>query len=164
MKINIQNLEQNLLDVEGKVEPAFLEPNLRRFYPNLVEVQARLDKFGKAYKIDVRAQTRALFKCDRCLNSYEQDVSIEQEQIYGVGSDEAVADSDIIELSANAIEIDISPVLREMFALHHPQKMLCSDSCKGICPNCGADLNTETCKCAEKAGDPRWAELKKLIK
>ncbi len=164
MKINIQNLEQNLLDVEGKIKSDFLEPNLRRFYPNEVEVLARLDKFGKGYKVDVQAQTRALYKCDRCLKSFEKDLNIRQKQIYGLSNEDDVVDSDTIELPANAIEIDISPVLSEMFTLHHPLKMLCSDSCKGICPKCGADLNTETCSCDEETGDPRWAELKKLIR
>ena len=51
MKINIQNLERNLLEVEGEINSEFLESEIRAFYPNTIHVSAKLDKFGKDYKI-----------------------------------------------------------------------------------------------------------------
>jgi uncharacterized protein len=45
-----------------------------------------------------------------------------------------------------------------------PIKYLCSDSCAGICPGCGADLNEGACGCGGKDADPRWSPLKKLLK
>jgi uncharacterized protein len=43
-------------------------------------------------------------------------------------------------------------------------KLLCNENCKGICAGCGADLNTELCKCPEKPADPRWEKLLSLKK
>ena len=53
MKINIQNLEHNVLEHEGNIETDFLEPELHRFYPHALNVRVKLDRFGKDYKIDV---------------------------------------------------------------------------------------------------------------
>ncbi len=42
-------------------------------------------------------------------------------------------------------------------------KPLCDENCKGICPNCGADLNAGTCRCDKQEIDPRLEVLKKLL-
>jgi len=164
MKINIQNLERNLLEVEGEIDSDFLGSEIRVFYPNRIKVSAKLDKFGKDYKIDVLIQTQAEYVCDRCLIQYTHDFNAQLNQVYHTGNRGEEVDADIIELPANAIEIDITPIINEAFVLHHPIKMVCQDNCQGMCTECGADLNREKCTCAEDAVDPRWAELKKIIK
>lgn len=164
MKINIQNLEENLFEIDEKINADFLEMEMRGFYPNELKVHAKVDRFGKNYKIDVRIRTNASFVCDRCLDRYEDDFSAKLNQVYRTGIDESDQDTDIIEIPANATEIDISPLLEEAIVLYHPLKMLCSEDCMGICPGCGAELNHDVCKCSEGDIDPRWEELKKLIK
>ena len=57
--------------------------------------------------------------------------------------------------------VDLEPVLREQFVLAVPYAPLCREDCKGLCPQCGIDLNTGTCGC-EKPIDPRLAALKGL--
>ena len=164
MRINIQNLEQDVLEHEGTVETDFLEPALRRFYPHTLNVRVKLDRFGKDYKIDVSIQTRAHYTCDRCLKEYEPEFSAQLSQIYETDSDRTISDDDIKILPANAVEIDIRPLLHETIVLNHPIKMVCVEECKGICPGCGVDLNVEACTCFAGEVDPRWAELKKFIK
>lgn len=164
MKINIQSLEHNVLEYEGTEETEFLEPELRRFYPHTLQVRVKLDRFGKDYKIDVSIQTRAHYTCDRCLKEYEPEFTAQLSQVYKTGSDETSSDDDIKILPANAVEVDINPLLHEAIVLHHPIKMVCNAECKGICPGCGADLNVDACTCSAGKIDPRWAELKKFIK
>ncbi len=164
MKINIQNLEQDLLELDADVRADFLDTTIRKFYPNSVAVHVLLDKFGKNYKLDVRLQTKALYICDRCLAEYEAEFSAKQRQVFHIGAQQEPVSDQIEELPANATEIDLDPYLREIILLNHPVKMLCREDCKGICPECGADLNHEACRCSEAPIDPRWAELKKLLK
>ncbi len=164
MKINIQNLEQNLLEVDTEVDADFLDRNTRKFYPNKMAVHVLLDKFGKNYKLDVQLKTTASYICDRCLTEYSADFSAKQRQVFHLGIQQEPVDDEIEELPANATEIDLNPFLREIVLLNKPVKMLCREDCKGICPVCGADLNHEACRCSEAPIDPRWAELKKLLK
>lgn len=41
--------------------------------------------------------------------------------------------------------IDLRPVVRELLVLAIPMAPVCSESCKGLCPTCGADLNHASC-------------------
>jgi uncharacterized metal-binding protein YceD (DUF177 family) len=58
-------------------------------------------------------------------------------------------------------KLDLEPLFREQFILAIPFAPLCREDCKGLCPQCGTDLNTGTCAC-EKPIDPRLAALKGL--
>ncbi|MBA3463828.1 MAG: DUF177 domain-containing protein [Deltaproteobacteria bacterium] len=57
--------------------------------------------------------------------------------------------------------IDLESLFREEFVLAIPYAPLCREDCKGLCPQCGTDLNSGTCTC-EKPIDPRLAALKGL--
>ena len=58
-------------------------------------------------------------------------------------------------------KIDLAPMTREQFVLAIPYAPLCREDCAGLCPQCGIDRNTATCKC-EKPLDPRFAALASL--
>jgi uncharacterized protein len=57
--------------------------------------------------------------------------------------------------------IDLEPLFREQFVLAIPYAPLCSETCKGLCAQCGIDRNTASCAC-ELPIDPRLAVLKGL--
>jgi uncharacterized protein len=45
-----------------------------------------------------------------------------------------------------------------------PLKVLCKEDCKGICSQCGANLNHETCSCKhEERLDPRMAAISDIF-
>ncbi len=164
MKINIQNMSDDLHEFTEQVEPVFLPKKMHDRYPETMQVQVMLDKFGKDYRLDIRIRTRAHYICDRCLAPFERDFEARMLQIFQIGPLEEGLEEEVLELSPNAVEIDMDPILSEMIVLNHPVKTLCKEDCKGICPNCGADLNHEACRCNLEKFDPRWEELRKLIK
>ena len=47
----------------------------------------------------------------------------------------------------------------EQIQLSIPMKPLCIESCLGLCVNCGANRNRESCSCQLSAGDERWVAL-----
>jgi uncharacterized protein len=59
-------------------------------------------------------------------------------------------------------EIDIKDIVREQMLLVVPIKQLCSSDCKGLCPDCGKDLNTGSCGCRDVKVDPRFSKLSEL--
>ena len=68
---------------------------------------------------------------------------------------------DYIETPDFTIELDevvISDILLSL-----PQKFLCSDDCRGLCPKCGKNLNLGDCGCDKREIDPRLAILKQLM-
>jgi uncharacterized protein len=68
------------------------------------------------------------------------------------GADEQYANSPLQDLDITYLagdHIDLQEVLREQLQLQVPFQPLCQDECKGICANCGADLNVGRCACAK---------------
>ena len=53
--------------------------------------------------------------------------------------------------------------IREYALIELPMQPLCRTDCKGICPICGADRNTEECRCQDEETDDRFAALKALL-
>ena len=53
-------------------------------------------------------------------------------------------------------------MLREQVILDAPMQPLCREDCRGLCPQCGTNLNTDACACAPAWEDPRLAALKAL--
>ena len=58
--------------------------------------------------------------------------------------------------------VDLSPLVYEQIMLQIPMRVLCSEACRGLCPQCGANLNTGDCDCPKERGDERFAVLKNL--
>ena len=58
-------------------------------------------------------------------------------------------------------ELDLEPLARDAVLLELPLAPLCSEDCKGLCPQCGANWNVTTCACVAP-GDPRWSVLDTL--
>jgi uncharacterized protein len=56
--------------------------------------------------------------------------------------------------------IDLGQLMREQFVLALPMKPLCLETCKGLCPQCGVNLNQVTCMCTRRWEDPRLSGLR----
>lgn len=72
-----------------------------------------------------------------------------------------VREEDLDVFAFDGEKVDLEPLFREQFVLTVPYAPLCSETCKGLCPQCGIDRNTASCTC-EKPIDPRLAPLKGL--
>ncbi len=66
-------------------------------------------------------------------------------------------------VEAKDFNLDIYDVIMSDVLLELPTKFLCKDTCKGICPNCGKNLNEGNCKCYKGMVDPRFEILRQLI-
>ncbi|BDQ33718.1 YceD family protein [Pseudodesulfovibrio portus] len=99
--------------------------------------------------------------CDRCAGLFEQEIDVAFDTF------EQLPDGEYDEVPRvreenGQLQLDLGAVLWEEFALTLPFKPLCSEECKGICPGCGKDLNTEACVCEQEEGDERLAVFRNL--
>lgn len=103
-------------------------------------------------------QGRYVTSCRRCLTETGHDFSLEATEVYRPPSDEwdnryVVTDE----------RIDLDPLVRDNVLTELPQYPLCRPDCKGLCPTCGVNLNTDDCDCEPIDVDLRWAALKDLL-
>ena len=116
--------------------------------------------------VDVRVTTA----CARCLVSCDRLSRLElEEECYptvdpNTGRNMSPPDESegVLHIDTRQI-LDLSDVLRQYLLTDEPLKTLCHSDCRGICPECGADLNTEKCKCEWPVIDPRWGALAELM-
>jgi len=103
--------------------------------------------------------------CARCVEPVEVPLAAEFDLIFRP----AEADAEAPERSITAPETEIGyyqgdsllleDVLREQVLLSLPVRTLCKPDCKGLCPRCGQNRNSQPCHCDEGPGDPRWEAL-----
>ncbi|SDO81396.1 DUF177 domain-containing protein [Desulforhopalus singaporensis] len=74
------------------------------------------------------------------------------------------SDDDVNTLYLDTPVIDIAEIVQEQLYLEVPLQILCDGNCKGICPGCGADLNSETCTCVKDNSNSPFAVLGNLKK
>ena len=106
--------------------------------------------------------------CSRCLEPFRLGVDSTFDLRYqphavntGEGEKE-IEEDDLSTAFYDNDEIDLGQLMREQFYLALPMKPLCREDCKGLCPECGVNLNRETCNCKRNWDDPRLAALREL--
>ena len=156
--------------VERMFEPSVFdsrEDDCRVVAP--VHLSMDVHKDRDAYRAAGRVTTRLELECGRCLEPFEIPVDSAFELRYvpaatNAGEAEREVDEDDLTTAYYKDEtLDLGELMREQFQLALPMKPLCKESCKGLCPQCGTNLNLTTCACAPKWEDSRLAALKGLI-
>ena len=177
MLIEIKDLERDPLDFREEFNPGAIDlgEEVRQRSPLFSEGRAQLveERHGKHQVIqDIRLkgrlETDLEVACARCLEPVALPVKRSFDLLYrplGI-------DSGHEELSVTDAEAEIGyytggkllleDTLREQVLLSVPLKSLCRDTCKGLCPHCGKNLNEAQCSCTEQLEDPRWAALKEI--
>jgi uncharacterized protein len=175
MFLDIKQLELHPLDFQEEFQPGVIDlgQEARQRTPLKASGHAEVveEHHGKHQVIkDIRlrgALSAGLeLQCARCLEPVTQDIKREFELLYRPLGADAGKD----ELSVTDAEAEIGyyqgegllleDVLREQVLLALPLKVTCRADCKGLCPQCGKNLNQEQCACSRELEDPRWAALK----
>jgi uncharacterized protein len=113
-------------------------------------------------------ETALRLLCGRCLAEFEKKIEIPVNLTFFPAQEETASESR--ELSEEEVgssvygedEIDLGVFMKELVELHKPMKPLCSEECKGICPECGANRNEKECGCAVRHVDPRFQALETM--
>ena len=117
--------------------------------------------------IRLRGQFAGRFQvpCARCVEPVEIPLESDFDLIFRP----VVADSEPTERSITPPETEIGyyqkdsllleDVLREQVLLSLPVRTLCKPDCKGLCPRCGQNRNSQECSCDVGPSDPRWEAL-----
>jgi uncharacterized protein len=163
MKINISNLSEGVHKFALTAEPG--EVGLGEQFHNQVHVALTLEKSNGQMHIRAQVETTGSFRCDRCVENFDKKLKNEYQMLYtSEPGDPGLYNPDEVQVvSREAHEIDIDEDVRQFIMLAVPQKLLCKESCLGLCPRCGRNLNREQCVCTAKEADPRWDKLRGLL-
>ncbi|NLX61278.1 MAG: DUF177 domain-containing protein [Tissierellia bacterium] len=146
------DIKKDGIDIYGR-KIKFVEP---------IQYDGEIYKVDGDYFIHLNIAYKYKENCGRCLESF-----IKEGRIILSGKLEEKNDKNMEEGEGEVIyysedELDLQEEILTTIVLALPMKPLCKEACKGICPQCGTNLNIEECNCVIEDIDPRLAVLKDL--
>ncbi len=99
--------------------------------------------------------------CDRCGDDCSESICVDIDYTLVQRLENSDEKDGFIIVSDK--QLDIEEIVLSDLILNVPMKHLCSVNCKGLCVNCGTNLNHGQCSCRDDNVDPRLAALKELL-
>ena len=136
MKLILSEFEEGIkVPVEGSYDAKQIEvefPDMLYTTPILLTGEAEKSPGMLRLQGTLSAAVRRI--CGKCLKEKSEKLSFEVDWIFDLSGKE---------------EIEPLENVRELLIVEHPLVHLCKESCRGLCPHCGIDLNEGTCNCKE---------------
>jgi uncharacterized protein len=166
LRINVTDvLNGQALSIPVKIE---MELDKETMADHSIESAKPVRLEGQVYKadddiiVDVTYEVEVELRCDRCLKDVTmkiegritRDILEEQHQD---------PDHEAMPILIDH-ELDLQYAIKEELLLSMPRQVLCDPECQGLCPVCGADLNTDPCDCDNEKIDPRLEGLKDFFR
>ncbi len=159
-------LKEVFLNDGGRLEYDYSLPmcdlEINGDYPFKSPVRVSASAVNRAglVELNVKAVFDYTTRCDRCFDEIVKHMELSF--THGLAAELIDEENDdYIETPDYTLELD--EVVVSDIVLNLPSKFLCSDDCRGLCPDCGANLNEGDCGCKSRQVDPRLEMLKQLI-
>ena len=169
MFLDVKELAVRKLRIRQSYTPAGIDyhtSEIRQVAP--LEVTAMAELLEGQIRIQGQLETKIEMVCARCLEPVVEEVNRSFDLFYaplpkGARPKEDRLKDDDTEIGFfEGDGLFLADVLREQVLLALPLKVICQSDCRGLCANCGANLNHEECRCETHATDPRLAPLARL--
>ena len=156
---------REIIEVPGRsisfdrdIEADNLDFDSVKSYLHPLHAEGRIYNEAGVLHLTGRVTADMLCICDRCGGEFE---SFKETELDAVLAEEENQDNpELFLISDDGIDLD--DVISTCFILDMETKFLCREDCRGLCPGCGVNLNTGTCRC-KKQVDPRFAVLEQLL-
>lgn len=132
--------------------------------------RVRFLRTGNGILVTGHVQTEIRVPCRRCLTPVTVLIEMDLEEQFRPSVD--IWTGAILPLEPGEEEatrtdahhiLDLTEVVRQNLLINVPMAPLCSPQCRGLCPQCGANLNEGPCGCHYEESDPRLAILRGLL-
>ena len=168
LKIAVETLSEAGLEEQVRFAPEVLaeilaDDSLVVSRELVVDYEVDLD----GVDVNVSARLSGAFEaaCCRCLKPVEHLIDLTLHTLYLPAEADMPEDLEAeradSEVGYYRNEIELGRYLRSELVLGLPLRYICREDCRGLCPTCGVDLNSGSCKC-ERPLDPRFGKLAEL--
>lgn len=169
MFLNVKELAVRRVHIRKDYQPGMLDFHSGEFKQvEPLEVRAAAEYADGQIRVHGTLHTRVEMVCARCLDPVAEEITREFDLYYQpmavIAEDEEAAlkedDTEIAFFEGDGLFL--ADVLIEQVNLSIPMKVICRSDCRGLCPHCGSDLNSDACRCETHPADPRLAPLARL--
>ena len=163
MKLNLREI----IEVPGGSVPFELELDTERLftdsivaYPHAPRAEGRIFNEAGVLTLEGELTAEMVCVCDRCGEQFPSVKEMSLSATVVEEDDDNQDDPELFFLDGDSVEID--EIVTTLYILDMETKFLCREECKGLCPQCGKNLNAGPCSC-RKQMDPRFAVLEQLL-
>ena len=166
--VDLKDLTQDRISLEGTFEPGALDFTGNDFRQSGPLVwSAHVERAGEEIRVTGSLTGAVEWSCSRCLEPAQCGISRSFDLFFRQRDEEFFDEDDDVELTEedmrtsffSGTQLEIGDVIREQVLLALPMKVLCRVDCKGLCPVCGTNLNTNSCNCHEERFSPHMDKL-----
>ncbi len=133
----------------------------------LIRVELTIQKTGEEFFCQARVVGQVTLECARCLAEFPTElvgrtnfiVTDDKVRVAGKMDEDS---EEYVQMSGEMVA-DLGDFVRQELLLALPMKPVCDENCKGLCPNCGTNLNVSSCSCKVQPTDSRWQGLSDLL-
>ncbi len=125
-----------------------------------VHIAGTVTNTGEGFLVQAKLAFEYEGRCARCLETFLTKETVELKEQYT--PNRALANEDSL-FYFNGDVIDLTESLREQVILAIPMKLICDSECRGLCPECGSNLNQTDCQCISKEINLNLLKLKSLL-
>jgi len=153
------------LSLTGDLDHLGLSEWLKPLSP--LKLEGYVDRFGEMLTIRLEATADIEQVCGRCAVPFRGGLHAEVFVLADrLGADDEKMTRELEQeghvVYHDGVQADITDAVREAIILSLDISPLCREDCRGLCSGCGADLNTEACRCTGTKAHPGWSALEKL--
>lgn len=168
MLLNVQELvtRQQPANLQGTLDLKDLFQDIPEYKP-LAPMKYDLVAQAADNRIQVSGQLSCdvRMQCSRCLKVFDETVNLSFEEQFRIVKDEEGEPSEDDEaVPVKEDRIELSPYLAGELVVQLPYAPLCEEDCKGLCSDCGINLNEQSCGCNTAKVDLRMAALQDWFK
>jgi len=133
MKIYVDKIPEEGIEIAGEIEPGNLSLDTHGIsFIQPIGIKAKVYKTGSELLVEVGLEAGVEYTCSKCLSKFKDTLKKKFTMSRNVKPAEIV---------------EINDDIRQEIILDYPMKIVCSPDCKGLCPNCGQNLNIGECEC-----------------
>jgi DUF177 domain-containing protein len=122
------------------------------------------------YLADGSSKFTADLTCARCVEPYPFASASSFHLRFRPRSEAPLQEDEELVLAPEELDVEfyteravsLRDLALEQIQLSIPMKPLCDESCLGLCPQCGANRNRESCACEGSMIDERWGALRDI--
>jgi uncharacterized protein len=157
--------EGRRLELWTRIDPLELGGERYTSEPAAIPVSLEVSRMtGHGYALRLRLRAALRGPCMRCLKEAAPLIEVDAREVDRPGTDRRSAGEELSSPYVTDEMLDLAAWARDAFALAAPVQVLCREDCRGLCPECAADLNDDLDPARpehvhERAPDSRWVKL-----
>ncbi len=157
--LGLSSGEGRRLELRVAIDPLALGGGRYDPVPTWLPVVLDAARTGSGYSLRLRFEARLEGPCMRCLEGSATPFEVDAREIH---QKRAGNDPELRSPYVRGDELDVRSWARDALMLSLPGQVVCREDCRGLCAECGANLNEELEHVHERLPDPRWAQLSEI--